>query len=55
MGSGGPGLVVRDHAGERPDGWTAPGQRLVRSAATERVPSLAELGRVHSSASRARG
>jgi len=47
MGSGGTGLVVRDHAGERPDGWTAPGQRLVRSAATERVPSLAELGRVH--------
>jgi UDP-N-acetylmuramate--alanine ligase len=47
MGSGMAGLVVRDYAGERPDGWTAPGQRLVRSAATERVPSLAELGRVH--------
>ncbi|MGI8881826.1 MAG: UDP-N-acetylmuramate--L-alanine ligase [Jatrophihabitans sp.] len=31
----------------RPAGWAAPGERLVRSAATERIPTLTELGRVH--------
>jgi UDP-N-acetylmuramate--alanine ligase len=36
-----------DHAGDRPEGWEAPGAALVRSAATDVVPPLAELGRVH--------
>jgi UDP-N-acetylmuramate--alanine ligase len=36
-----------DHAGGRPDDWAAPGAALVRSAATDVVPPLAELGRVH--------
>ncbi len=36
-----------DHAGERPDDWAAPGAALVRSAATDVVPPLASLGRVH--------
>ncbi|MGN6607834.1 MAG: UDP-N-acetylmuramate--L-alanine ligase, partial [Jatrophihabitans sp.] len=36
-----------DHAGDRPDDWAAPGAALVRSAATDVVPPLAELGRVH--------
>ena len=36
-----------DHAGGRPDDWAAPGAALVRSAATDVVPALAELGRVH--------
>ncbi|MEP6600123.1 MAG: UDP-N-acetylmuramate--L-alanine ligase [Actinomycetota bacterium] len=31
----------------RPADWSAPGAALVRSAATDRVPPLAELGRVH--------
>ncbi len=36
-----------DHAGERPDDWAAPGAALVRSAATDVIPRLADLGRVH--------
>lgn len=36
-----------DHAGDRPEDWKAPGAELVRSAATDRVPTLADLGRVH--------
>jgi UDP-N-acetylmuramate--alanine ligase len=36
-----------DHAGNRPDDWAAPGAALVRSAATDVVPPLADLGRVH--------
>jgi UDP-N-acetylmuramate--alanine ligase len=31
----------------RPDDWAAPGAALVRSAATDVVPALADLGRVH--------
>jgi UDP-N-acetylmuramate--alanine ligase len=38
---------VRDAAGGRPDDWAAPGAALVRSAATDVVPPLAQLGRVH--------
>jgi UDP-N-acetylmuramate--alanine ligase len=38
---------LRDSSTGRPPGWSAPGERLVRSAATEPVPTLAELGRVH--------
>ena len=36
-----------DHAGDRPDDWAAPGAALVRSAATDQIPALADLGRVH--------
>ncbi|HEY8302015.1 MAG TPA: UDP-N-acetylmuramate--L-alanine ligase [Jatrophihabitans sp.] len=36
-----------DHATDRPEGWEAPGAALVRSAATDVVPPLADLGRVH--------
>src|SRR3954463_13779471 len=36
-----------DHAGDRPDDWAAPGAALVRSAATDVTPPLAQLGRVH--------
>ncbi|WP_375490279.1 UDP-N-acetylmuramate--L-alanine ligase [uncultured Jatrophihabitans sp.] len=36
-----------DHAGDRPDDWAAPGAALVRSAATDVVPRLRDLGRVH--------
>jgi UDP-N-acetylmuramate--alanine ligase len=36
-----------DHAGDRPIDWSAPGAALVRSAATDVVPPLADLGRVH--------
>jgi UDP-N-acetylmuramate--alanine ligase len=39
--------TVKDHAEDRPDDWAAPGAALVRSAATDVVPPLAELGRVH--------
>jgi UDP-N-acetylmuramate--alanine ligase len=39
--------TTSDHAADRPDDWAAPGAALVRSAATDVVPSLAELGRVH--------
>jgi UDP-N-acetylmuramate--alanine ligase len=38
---------VKDHSEERPEGWEAPGAALVRSAATDVVPRLADLGRVH--------
>jgi UDP-N-acetylmuramate--alanine ligase len=38
---------TRDAAENRPDEWEAPGAALVRSAATDVVPPLAELGRVH--------
>ncbi len=38
---------VADHAADRPEGWEAPGAALVRSAATDVVPPLSELGRVH--------
>jgi UDP-N-acetylmuramate--alanine ligase len=38
---------VKDHAADRPDDWAAPGAALVASAATDAIPPLAELGRVH--------
>jgi UDP-N-acetylmuramate--alanine ligase len=38
---------VSDHTADRPEDWAAPGAALVRSAATDQVPALAELGRVH--------
>ena len=38
---------TRDHAADRPDDWEAPGAALVRSAATDDIPALADLGRVH--------
>ncbi|MDQ2795928.1 MAG: UDP-N-acetylmuramate--L-alanine ligase, partial [Actinomycetota bacterium] len=38
---------TKDHAGDRPENWQAPGAALVRSAATDVIPPLAELGRVH--------
>jgi UDP-N-acetylmuramate--alanine ligase len=38
---------THDAATERPEGWEAPGAALVRSAATDSVPALADLGRVH--------
>jgi UDP-N-acetylmuramate--alanine ligase len=38
---------VKDHSEDRPEDWAAPGAALVRSAATDTVPPLAELGRVH--------
>lgn len=31
----------------RPDGWSAPGAALVRSAATDPIPAFDDLGRVH--------
>jgi UDP-N-acetylmuramate--alanine ligase len=39
--------TVKDHAEDRPEDWAAPGAALVRSAATDVVPPLADLGRVH--------
>ena len=36
-----------DAAAGRPAQWAAPGAALVRSAATDMVPPLADLGRVH--------
>ena len=36
-----------DAAADRPQDWEAPGAALVRSAATDVIPTLAELGRVH--------
>lgn len=39
--------TVRDHAEDRPEDWAAPGAALVRSAATDSGPPLADLGRVH--------
>jgi UDP-N-acetylmuramate--alanine ligase len=38
---------TRDASGARPADWAAPGAALVRSAATDSVPPLAALGRVH--------
>lgn len=38
---------THDHAADRPKDWEAPGAALVRSAATDVVPPLADLGRVH--------
>ena len=38
---------TQDAVSGRPDDWAAPGASLVRSAATDVVPPLAELGRVH--------
>ncbi len=38
---------IRDHEGDRPEDWAAPGAALVRSAATDTIPALADLGRVH--------
>ncbi|HEV7204412.1 MAG TPA: UDP-N-acetylmuramate--L-alanine ligase [Jatrophihabitans sp.] len=38
---------TRDHEGDRPEDWAAPGAALVRSAATDVIPPLADLGRVH--------
>src|SRR5258708_39218844 len=39
--------TTADPAGARPEEWEAPGAALVRSAATGRIPALADLGRVH--------
>ena len=39
--------TTADHVGDRPEDWAAPGAALVRSAATDVVPPLASLGRVH--------
>src|ERR1700716_3922545 len=39
--------TTADHAGDRPEDWEAPGAALVRSAVTDRIPALADLGRVH--------
>ena len=39
--------TTSDHAADRPEDWAAPGAALVRSAATDAVPPLADLGRVH--------
>ncbi|HZY76938.1 MAG TPA: UDP-N-acetylmuramate--L-alanine ligase [Jatrophihabitantaceae bacterium] len=36
-----------DASADRPQDWEAPGAALVRSAATDVIPALAELGRVH--------
>lgn len=38
---------TRDHEGDRPEDWSAPGAALVRSAASDTIPALADLGRVH--------
>jgi len=38
---------TRDADADRPEDWEAPGRALVRSAATDVVPPLADLGRVH--------
>jgi UDP-N-acetylmuramate--alanine ligase len=38
---------THDAAEGRPQDWSAPGAALVRSAATDVVPALADLGRVH--------
>jgi UDP-N-acetylmuramate--alanine ligase len=36
-----------DASADRPQDWEAPGAALVRSAATDTIPALADLGRVH--------
>ncbi|MDT4970973.1 MAG: UDP-N-acetylmuramate--alanine ligase, partial [Pseudonocardiales bacterium] len=38
---------THDAAEGRPHDWSAPGAALVRSAPTDVVPALADLGRVH--------
>jgi UDP-N-acetylmuramate--alanine ligase len=38
---------TKDHGEDRPQDWEAPGAALVRSAATDAIPALADLGRVH--------
>ncbi|MCW2595526.1 MAG: UDP-N-acetylmuramate/alanine ligase, partial [Jatrophihabitans sp.] len=38
---------TKDHEDDRPEDWAAPGAALVRSAATDVIPPLADLGRVH--------
>ncbi|SOD74325.1 UDP-N-acetylmuramate--L-alanine ligase [Jatrophihabitans sp. GAS493] len=38
---------TQDASAERPEDWAAPGAALVRSAATDEIPALADLGRVH--------
>jgi UDP-N-acetylmuramate--alanine ligase len=45
-GAGDPGLRSQDSY-DRPAGWAAPGAALVSSAATEQIPRIEELGRVH--------
>jgi UDP-N-acetylmuramate--alanine ligase len=42
-----PSRPTKDAAEGRPQNWEAPGAALVRSAATDVVPPLADLGRVH--------
>ena len=39
--------TTADHADDRPEDWEAPGAALVGSAATDRIPAPADLGRVH--------
>jgi UDP-N-acetylmuramate--alanine ligase len=39
--------TTSDAAADRPQDWSAPGAALVRSAATDAVPPLKDLGRVH--------
>jgi UDP-N-acetylmuramate--alanine ligase len=39
--------TTADHVGDRPEDSEAPGAMLIRSAATDRIPALADLGRVH--------
>ncbi|MDB5076608.1 MAG: UDP-N-acetylmuramate/alanine ligase [Chloroflexi bacterium] len=39
--------TTADHAADRPEDRKAPGAALVHSAATDRIPELADLGRVH--------
>jgi UDP-N-acetylmuramate--alanine ligase len=39
--------TTADHAGDRPKDWEAPGAALVRSAATDWILALADLGRAH--------
>ncbi len=38
---------TQDAAAGRPQNWSAPGARLVQSAATDVIPRLSELGRTH--------
>jgi UDP-N-acetylmuramate--alanine ligase len=38
---------TKDHEDDRPEDWAAPGAALVRSAATDVIPRLADLARVH--------
>jgi UDP-N-acetylmuramate--alanine ligase len=40
-------MTTADHVADRPEDWAAPGAALVRSAATDVIPPLADLGRVH--------